>query len=142
MRRRTLGRKLLRLASSGNTDEALFQRLIDIIEDYLKKAFGVEMFMFLESVPAADGLGLVPAWGRSKRITPIRIKGGELGSLCGFSFYKKKPIWVVAQDQDLLRGSTDYNELWSELDGLPKYYPIPNVDLDAKTLVAIPKTNP
>ena len=101
-------------------NETTYQRVKEIIEEYLKK-LNIAKFRFLVSYRVNDGPGLKTEWvmNGDDWARNIKTDAGEYVGQNSFSYDIRTPLWVVGAQKEALRTASQYIDLWSGREDIP-----------------------
>lgn len=139
----SFGDRLLQFANSVDIlEEQTYNKICKVIENYTEKTLEIKNVQIMveakigENEVALKQYELQPT--PNEVIIKIRDKGGEYAGQTSCAFDQKSPLWIVSKnDKTSLIKSDDYQDLWSEVKEIPKYYNI-GTDDPIKTSIIIP----
>lgn len=119
-------------------DERTIEDIRKLIYDYVEDELGIAYFSLAtrHSIDGRSGLQTMWSTDGGKHATTISNQEGEYSSQISVSFGRSLPLWVVNPAQKSLRQSDEYVDMWSGVEGLPKYQA--PINRDMKTSIIVP----
>jgi hypothetical protein len=139
----TFGSHLRHFARSVDiVDNSIFVDARQLVCEYLRDQLEAVYFELALEHQVNDAPGLKTFWSSGNRdfSTGVKRPDGQYSSQLALSFGTGKPLWIVSADDRPLRSAEDYQDLWSQLAGLPRYRS--PIDDDLFTSVLIPMWRP
>jgi len=119
-------------------DDAIFDRIRELVYRYVKNELGAEYFELLREQPIAGQPGLKMFWSSENlnHFWPVRGADTLYTNLVTQSFGQNQPLWVVGKDKRPLREAEELQDQWGHDVELSSYEP--SVEQQTRTLVAMP----
>jgi hypothetical protein len=120
-------------------DENTIEQVRRLVYKYVEKELGAAYFSLATETKVDGKPALQTFWstGDETHTTTVRTPEGKYSSQISVAFDQRNPLWVVDQEQRLLRNCDKYVDLWSGVTGLPKYES-PKVNRDMRTSIVVP----
>lgn len=135
----TFGDYLRHFARSVDiVDEHTLDEVRELVYKYVRDELEAAYFSLarMQTVDGRPGLRTVWSTENEDLATTIQTPSGSYSSQISVSFGEGKPLWIVNPDQRSLRQSSEYIDLWSGVQDLPRYQA--PIDRDMKTSIIMP----
>jgi hypothetical protein len=139
----TFGHHLQNFARSVDiVDNQTLNEARNLVYDYIQEELGGVYFELARSHLVDDSPGLRTLWssaGKDFSFT-IRTAEGRYSSQLAVCYNTGRPLWVVNPEQQPLRRTSNYVDMWSRIGELPSYKE--PVDRDLLTSIILPIFRP
>jgi hypothetical protein len=136
---KTFGDYLRHFARSVDiVDDFTIEEVRDLVYAYVRDELEAAYFSLATEQTVDGQAALRTEWSteNERHATTIRTATGAYSSQISVSFGERKPLWIVNKNQEPLRNSDDYVDLWSDVGNLPKY--VSPINRDMRTSIIIP----
>lgn len=137
---RTFGHHLKQFALSVDIlDAEMLKSTSRIVEAYVKNQFQVAYFEVVAEAIIDEERGIQTIYSSEGHRTwrTLKTHEGKYDRQLALCFDRGIPLWIVNSEKRPLRDCTNYKDLWSEQDDLPRYI-TPPINQQIRTSIIVP----